>query len=225
MLVALLSLSTNINAATKRWTDQFNLSSCQWATVGRNDYFILEPGYQQMFEGHEEGAIVRLTITVLPETRTIGGVDTRVIEERETRGGQLVEVSRNYFAFCKATNNLFYFGEQVDMYKEGKLATHEGSWLAEGTAKPGLFMPATALLGARFYQEVAPGVAMDRVEIADDDHSVKTPAGDFKGCVETDETTPLEPGVTEHKTYAHGIGLVRDGALLLTKYGFASTKH
>ena len=57
-----------------------------------------------------------------------------------------------------------------------------------GTA--GLFMPSRPLIGARFYQEIAPAVAMDRVEIISDTESLKTPAGEFHDCVKTEETTP-----------------------------------
>jgi hypothetical protein len=39
--------------------------------------------------------------------------------------------------------------------------------------------------------------------------------------VKTEETTPLEPGSVSYKTFARGIGLVRDGDLLITKYGTA----
>jgi Concanavalin A-like lectin/glucanases superfamily len=52
-----------------------------------------------------------LTITVLNETKMVDGVETRVVEERETKGGKLKEVSRNYFAISKRTNDVFYFGE------------------------------------------------------------------------------------------------------------------
>jgi hypothetical protein len=204
----------------KRWTERFDLSTCKWASTGRNELFILEPGYQQIFEGHEGKDPIRLEITVLDEMKNVGGVETRVIEERETRRGELIEVSRNFFAICNPTSDIFYFGETVDMYKGGKVINHEGSWTAgTGGAKPGLFMPSRPLLGARFYQEIAPRVAMDRVEIVSDSESLKTPAGELRDCVKTEETTPLEPGVTEYKVYARGIGLVQDGELLLTKYG------
>jgi hypothetical protein len=204
----------------KRWTDTFNVSQCAWASTGRNDYFVLEPGYQQLFDGREGKDAVHLVITVLGDTRLVAGVETRVVEERETRNGQLIEVSRNYFAVCTRTGDVFYFGEDVDMYKDGKVSTHEGSWMAgKDGAQAGLFMPARPLIGARFYQEVAPGAAMDRSEIVSDTESLATPAGALTNCVKTEETTPLEPKSVSYKTFARGIGLVRDGELLLTRYG------
>ena len=105
------------------WTSAFYVDKGELASTGRNPYFVLEPGYQLVLEGAGE----RLTITVLQEIKRIDGVDTRVVEERETNKDQLVEVSRNYFAISKRTNSVFYFGEDVDMYKNGKIASHDGS--------------------------------------------------------------------------------------------------
>jgi hypothetical protein len=162
----------------------------------------------------------RLVISVLNETRRIDGIETRVVEERETNGGELVEVSRNYFAISRRTNAVFYFGEDVDMYKGGKVVSHEGGWLS-GTAgaRFGLMMPGLPLMRSRYCQELAPGVAMDRAEIVSLNESVRTTAGDFKDVLKTEETTPLEPGAREFKYYARGVGLVQDGSLKLVKYG------
>ena len=163
-----------------------------------------------------------MAVTVLSETKTVDGVETRVVEERETKGGKLAEISRNYFAISKRTNSVFYFGEEVDIYKDGKIVSNEGAWLAgiKG-AKFGLMMPGQVLLKARYYQEIAPGVAMDRVEIVSMSEIVKTPAGAFKNCLKIKESTPLEPIVREYKYYAPGIGLVQDGSLKLVKFGKA----
>ena len=60
---------------------------------------------------------------------------------------------------------MFYFGEEVDDYKDGKLVGHSGAWQAdEEGSKAGIMMPGTVMLGARHYQEIAPN-AMDRGEI------------------------------------------------------------
>jgi hypothetical protein len=161
---------------------------------------------------------------VLDETKQIDGVETRVIEERESNDGKLVEVSRNYFALDKATNDVYYFGEDTDMYKNGKVTSNEGSWHAgEKGARYGLFMPAKPEVGQKFYQELAPDVATDRVEVVSLKEQVKVPAGEFKRCLKTRETTPLENG-TEYKFYAPEIGLIVDGALKLTQYGTLKTK-
>lgn len=198
------------------FTDTYDIESGEFTSTGRNPYFILEPGYQLVLAGNEGRHTVRLEITVLNETRHVGDIETRVVEERETRDGVLAEVSRNYFAICKRTNDVFYFGETTDEYRDGKVVGHEGAWEAgKNHAQAGLMMPGTPLVGARFYQEIAPGEAMDRAEIISLRETLKTQAGNFVGCQKVEETSPLEPGEREYKLYAPGVGLIRDGTLTL----------
>lgn len=200
------------------WTSAFLTEPDELSSTGRNPYFVLEPGYVLVLEGG--GA--QLIVTVLNETKKVDGVETRVVEERETKGGQLIEVARNYFAISKRTNDVFYFGEDVDMYKDGKITNHDGTWLSGvNGSKFGLIMPGRPLLNARYYQEVAPKVAMDRATIVSVTETVETPAGVFKNCLKVEETTPLQRFVTEYKYYCAGIGMVRDGSLKLVKAGKA----
>jgi hypothetical protein len=198
------------------WTMDFLVEKGELTSTGRNPYFILEPGYVLVLEGGNE----KHTITVLAETRMVDGVETRVIEERETKAGKLVEVSRNFYAISKRTNSVFYFGEDVDIYTAGKVTSHDGSWLSgvQG-ARYGLMMPGVPLLKARYHHEIAPKAALDRAEIVSLRETVKTPAGVFKSCVKVEETTPLEPATKEWKYYAPGVGLVQDGSMQLIRYG------
>ena len=163
---------------------------------------------------------VHLVITVTSETKKIGNVETRMVIENETVNGKTSEISRNFYAFCKETSSIYYFGEEVDNYKDGKFKDHEGQWLAEGKNKVGLDIPGLPLLGARFCQEIAPSIALDRVEIVSIGDSFTTPAGTFSNCMKTKESTPLEPGEIEYKTYGPGVGLLNDKNELLIKYGF-----
>lgn len=202
------------------FTDAFRLDTCTFTSTGRNTYFVLEPGFQLMFEGRADGLKKGLTATVLNKTKRVAGVETRIIEERHTEDGELVELSLNYVAICKETSSVIYFGEDVDNYEKGVVVNHNGSWLAgQNGARAGVLMPGMPLLGARYYQEVAPGVAMDRAEIESISEVVRTPAGRFERCLKTEETTPLEPTVKDVKLYAPGIGLVQDGPIKLVRYG------
>jgi hypothetical protein len=197
----------------------FDLENCDFASTGRNSYFILEPGYQVILEGVEEGEKLQLVMSVLNETKIINGVETRVVEEKETEGGNLVEVSRNYFAICGPTNNAIYFGEDVDMYEDGKLIDHEGAWLSgENGSKAGVIMPGKVEVGLKYYQEIAPGIAEDRAEIVSVNDTLETPAGKFNQVLKTEETNPLKPGEKEFKFYAPGIGLIQDEAIKLVKH-------
>jgi hypothetical protein len=142
-------------------------------------------------------------------------IATRVIEERETADGELVEISRNFFASCLPNRDVYYFGEDVDIYEDGVVVSHEGAWLAgRFGAEPGIIMPDSAfLLGQRYYQEVAPGVALDRAEHVGTDLELDLQAGNFDDCIEVTETTPLEPGSESTKFYCPGAGLVIDSDL------------
>src|SRR5437867_13349942 len=77
------------------WTETLAPTDEKCLSTGRNGYFILEPGYQLTLEGKEGSKKVELVVTVLNETKLVDGVETRILEERESANGNLVEVSRN----------------------------------------------------------------------------------------------------------------------------------
>ena len=204
---------------TPKFTDTFAVEKGDLSPSGKSAYCVLEPGFVAVFEGDEDGKKTVLTITVTHETKTVDGVETRVVEERETVGGKIAEISRNYFAISKKTGDVYYFGEDSDTYKDGKIANRGGSWLAGvAGARFGLALPGKPKVGEAYYQELAPKVALDRAEIVSITEKAKTPAGEFKNCVKTKETSALEKG-TEYKLYAPGVGLVQDAELHLVKYG------
>lgn len=201
------------------WQDEFGISKRTLVPTGRNRYFVLEPGFQIVLEGGNE----RVAITVLDETREVDGVITRVVEEREWKNGELIEVSRNFLAICEETGDVFYFGEDVDMIQDGQVTSHSGAWLAgENDARAGLIMPGKPEVGIKYYQEIAPGVAMDRAEVVSLVDSLETPAGSFTKCLRTKEGTALNLVEMEFKTYAPGIGIIQDGNSLLARYGSAA---
>ncbi len=217
-------------AAADQFTTSFRIESCTWSAWGRqNPYFNLRPGFQQVLEGEDDGAEARVEITVLPDLEVIQftsprgvpiTVVARVVEEREFEDGELSEVSRNWFARCVETNDVFYFGEEVDLFEDGELVGTEGAWRAgEDGAQPGLIMPGTFLLGARYFQEQAPGVAEDRGENTRMGLRATVPAGTFLGCVEVEETNALEPGDKGLKVYCPGVGIVMDEDLELVDFG------
>jgi hypothetical protein len=213
------SAPLSTDQSSQGWITSFDLQNCDFVSSGENSYFVLEPEYQVILGGQEEGEELQLVMTVLNETKVVDGVETRFVEEKETEGGNLVEVSRNYFAMCKPTNNAFYFGEDVDMYEDGKIVSHEGAWLAgQNGSKAGMIMPGKAEVGLKYYQEIAPGVAEDRAEIMSVNDTLDTPAGTFKQVLKTEETNALKPGEKEFKFYAPGIGLIQDEAIKLVKY-------
>src|SRR4051812_38744706 len=102
-----MCVAPGTRAADKTFTDKFDVDEKNLVSSGKNKYFNLEPGYQLEYADDDE----KLVITVLDETKKFGNVETRVVEERELKGENLVEISRNYFAIDKTTKNVYYFGE------------------------------------------------------------------------------------------------------------------
>ena len=212
-----------------QFTTDFRCQDCRFRSTGTNPYMVnLMPGSFLVLEGVENGEEVRLEVNVLSEIRRlfvpgIGKVSARVVREKHFEGGVLVERSLNYFAICQPTNDVVYFGEDVDIFHPDGTVTHDGAWLAgapdaNGLAEPGIIMPGTFLLGARYFQEIAEGIAMDRAEHTQMGVQVFTKAGTFNRCVKTSETSPLFTGVSL-KTFCPGVGLVQDGPLELVEFG------
>jgi hypothetical protein len=221
VLVNTYSQDNKANMDQDLWDKEFNVNPNELSSTGENDYFILKPGYQLTLQGNEDGEEVVLVITVLNETKIVNGCTTRVVEEKEMKGGKIIEVSRNYFAIDNRNEDIYYFGESVDIYKNGKIVSHGGAWESgKENAKFGLMIPGKIEIGKKYYQEFAPEIAMDRAEIISITDSLETPAGKFKNCLKIKETSPLEPEAIDYKIYSSSIGLIKDGALLLTKYGF-----
>jgi hypothetical protein len=215
--------------AAAQFTSDFSIERCKFEPNGRqNPYFSLNPGDQVTLEGEEDGEAVKVEITVEDETRRINfttskgtamSVLARVIVEKEWHDGVLVEISQNWFSRCRQTHDVFYFGESVDLYENGAVTSHDGSWEAGvAGAQPGIVMPARFLLGSRYVQEQAPGVALDQSEHVGMGLMLRLAGKTLKDCVAVAETTPLEPGTVSDKVYCPGVGLVLDGTATLTGY-------
>jgi hypothetical protein len=220
--------STALAAGPDRrpYTTDFRLADCAFQTTGTNPYFPLVVGHRLLLESEDGSETVE--ITVLDETEVItvpglGAVTTRVVQERETLDGDVIEISRNFFAVCGGRGDVVYFGEDVDIFPPGGGVTHDGAWRAgepdaNGVAEPGIIMPGTFLLGSRYYQELADGIALDRAEHTEMGLTMDTEAGTFTGCVRVVENTPLERKSESVKVYCPGVGLVSDGDVELVEY-------
>ncbi len=188
------------------WRERFDVQRTDLASTGSNAWLTIQPGRVLKLRN----GVDSLTISILNDTVNVDGVATGVLEERETKDGKLVEVSRNFFATDRKTGDVYYFGEDVDNYKDDKIIDHESAWRSGANgAHFGLMIPGRPSVGDKYYQEIAPRVAMDRVEIVSTDETLRTPAGTFLHCLHLKETTPLE-GDVSHKWYAPGVGMVKD---------------
>jgi hypothetical protein len=220
ILVALVA-STSACDRGGSYENLMDLSVCDpdggsFTTEVDNPYLPFPVGHQVVLGGEDSDVMVR--ITVLDETETVAGVQTRVVEEYEEIDGRVVEISRNFFAQAE-DGTVCYFGEEVDIYDdEGNVTSHSGAWRADGDRYlPGIFMPADPTVGQAFQQEVAPGVAEDQSKVVARNETVEVPGGTFDDTAELLDRNPLD-GSEDTKIYAAGIGLIVDETAQLTTY-------
>ena len=170
-----------------------------------NALFPLVLGTRYVYQGGEE----TIEVTVTNDTKQILGVTTIVVRDVVSVGGEIIEDTYDWYAQDKA-GNVWYFGEDTKEYEDGQLVSMEGSWEAgvDG-AKPGIVMHATQpTIGVPYRQEYYACEAEDMAEVVSLNESVTVPYGSFDHCLQTRDFTPLEPGVSEYKYYALGVGLV-----------------
>jgi len=188
--------------------DEYNprIKSSDFTTDITNSYFNLPVGKKMVFESKKRNGVERTEIQITGETRKVVSVQTLVYWDRVWLNGNLIEETKDYLA-QDISGNVWYFGEEVNNYVNGKLANHDGSWLAgvDG-AKPGIWFKANPRVGDTYRQEYYRGKAEDMAEVVAVDETVTTTYGTFRNCVKTYDWTPLEPDAKEHKYYCREVG-------------------
>lgn len=142
--------------------------------------------------GAEEGVVVEVT----DETKMVAnGIEARVVRDTGTKKGVPIEITDDWLA-QDAEGNVWYLGEHVTNYKNGKPVDHEGSFEAgvDG-ARAGIVMPAAPEPGMSCRQEYYAGGDEDEgAIIAVGEEQVEVPFGRFdEGVVMTRDLVPLEP--------------------------------
>src|ERR671929_62159 len=79
---------------------------------------------------------------------------------------------------------------------------------AAAGARGGIFMPAHPKVGQSGRPEFYKGHAQDHFQVVSLHATVKAPYVSSRNALLTEEWTPLEPGVLDHKYYVRGIGTV-----------------
>jgi hypothetical protein len=232
--ILIIAASSAADAGKRKragYTADFPLDACaglatSTAEGARNRYFPLqifrvwELSNEACVDAGECDELEEVRITVLDETEIVDGVTTRVVEEREWVDGDLEEVSRNFYVECLGTEDVYYFGEDV---VDGDGNPVPDGWRAGvNGARPGIIFPGGAvLLGARYFQEVAPGVALDRAEHRKMGLDRTVPAGSFSGCVLVLDTNALDDPKGKNgdeKVYCPGVGIIMDEEMELTSF-------
>jgi hypothetical protein len=186
------------------------LDPADFVDVVDNPYLPLLVGTRWVYESpaDEEGDVERIEVIVLPERKEVLGISATVVRDTVTVDGVVVEDTRDWFAQDRA-GNVWYLGEAVENYEDGKLVDTDGSFEAgvDG-AYPGIVMLAHPEVGDAYRQEHYPGEAEDLGEVLRLGGTRTVPAGSFSDLLVTRDWNPLEPEVVEEKTYARGVGLI-----------------
>ncbi len=178
-----------------------------FSTQITNKYFSLPIGKKMVYEARtEEGKLERVEISILNETKIIEGVATIIYLDRVYNDGQLVEETRDYLAQHK-NGDVWYFGEEVDNYENGKLKDHHGSFIhGKNGAKAGIWMKASQKVGDTYRQEYFKGEAEDVRDTVVTGLTVVTKKATYVDCVKVYDWTPLDLKSREHKYYCSEVG-------------------
>lgn len=189
-------------------SERVKLDPADFTTRIDNPYWPMKPGATWVFrETGGEGPPHRVVVRVTNRTKRVAaGVVGRVIHDRETQAGRLIEDTLDWYAQDRA-GNVWYLGEATKAYEDGRVRSTRGSWEAgvDG-AQAGVIMPAHPRAGMTYRQEYLRGEAEDRAKVLSLDERVEVPVGAFGRVLKTRDWTPLEPSATEHKFYARGTG-------------------
>jgi len=191
--VVMLALAGAAQSASPRFSAQVT-----------NAWFPLAPGSRYVYTGIKDGQPSREILTVTRRTRTIAGKPCVVVQDRLFVRGKLAERTTDWYT-QDAQGNVWYYGEDTaTLDRRGHVTGTSGTWRAGvAGAQPGIYMPAHPHAGLTGRQEYYKGEAEDHFKVLS---LLGTNA------VLTQEWTPLEPGVIDHKLYVRGIGVVLEQA-------------
>jgi hypothetical protein len=164
--------------------------------------------------GEEDGEIVRIESTRLKNTRTItlengdrvAAVQVRTIEWRD---GELAEITTDFYA-QDDVGAVWYLGEDVARYEDGRVVDNEGTWLAGRDAPPGMIMPAFPAPGDVWRPENNCGVIFEEVTLLEENVTIEGPGGTITNAIRVRELHM--DGATEEKIYAPGYGAIAEGS-------------
>jgi hypothetical protein len=174
-----------------------------------NPWWPMKPGSRWVYrETDEEGAVSRVEVVVTDRTKTIAGLEARVVHDTVTEDGELKEDTFDWYA-QDAQGNVWYLGEDTKEYEDGKVKTTEGSWEhgVDG-ALGGVILPAHPRPGLTYREEYYEGHAEDGATVLSLDARAQVPFGSFANALRTRNFSPLEPNVIEEKVYGRGVGIV-----------------
>jgi hypothetical protein len=145
---------------------------------------------------------------VTHKTKLIMGVIRTEVHDVVYLDGKLAEDTLDWYAQDRQ-GTFWYFGENTAEFENGRPVTLAGTFTAGvNDDLPGIIMEGNSTVGDFYRQEFSLANAEDNALVVSLNATVTVPAGTFHYCLETQETTPLEPDALENKFYASGFGNV-----------------
>ena len=221
VLVAVAVLTLGVSASLATRSDEisakdFGRQKFDRSTTVSNKWLPMKPGTQLVFEGTtvegKEKIPHRLVFTITDLTKTIAGVRSVVLWDRDFSAGQLVEKELAFFAQDN-DGNVWQMGEHPEAYEDGKLV-ESPTWIhgLKG-ARAGLTMKAKPRVGAPSYSlGWGPAVGFnDFARVLKVGQKTCVPVRCYSDVLLVSEFNPDEPGKSQLKYYAPGVGNVRVG--------------
>ena len=209
-LIAAAALAAGTNRGLPQGSEPVKLDPADFTLKIDNPYMPLKVGSRWVYrETDTTGTREKVVVTVTNQTKRIAnGVTARVVRDTVTERGKPVEITDDWFA-QDSKGNVWYLGEAVRNFEDGKLVDRAGSFEAgvDG-AQAGIAMPAKPKPGLSYRQEYYKGEAEDKgAVITVGKEQVQVPFGFFdREVLMTRDLVPTEPKVQELKFYAPGIG-------------------
>ena len=173
-----------------------------------NPYFPLKPGTVFKFKGSKGGVPQVTETTVTHEIKMIMGVPCIVVRDIVTSKTDLVEKTTDWYS-QDSDGNVWYFGEETAEYKNGKVSSTSGTWMAGvNGALPGFIMKAQPQLGEGYRQEFLAGVAEDYARVISNVATARPPIGDFENVLITEDSDLLDRSKFEAKYFAKDVGFI-----------------
>jgi len=190
-----------------------------------NPFFPLVPGttntYHAVTTDPETGETETETIVVevLHGTRTVAGIETRIVRDRVSIEGLVIEDTFDWYAQDNA-GNVWYMGEDVTDFEyddKGNLigTSHPGAWeTGVDGALPGYIMEANPQVDDHYYQEFYPaGEAVDEGKVLGVGETLTIPIGTFENVLRTLDLS-IDRSTFAHKFFAPGVGTIAEQEFL-----------
>lgn len=185
-----------------------------------NQWLPLTPGTQFTLEGRAsvggEPLPHSVVLTVTDLTKTIAGVKTVVLWDRDIQDGELAEAELAFHA-QDDHGNVWGLGEYPEEYDDGHFAGAPKTWInGVADAVGGLALIGNPTTGSPRYLQgrVASIEFLDCAQVSAMDQSVCVPVQCYDHVLVTDETSPMSnTRAHQNKFYAPGVGNVKISAI------------